>query len=281
MSHHHAYLTAMGITAWERRDRVVEAPASTESDAELMSQAEESQAISRTSVKHQVAALEAAAAVEHAAPRQLNKLQTAAQYSESETTPVEKPELKVAKMDTPAQPATDDVKEDTSGSAATPANGFLVLPKGAQWKAGGLTLICRHEPGQPAQSYVRNGAPSKTVTNLLLALQSLLPEETPSVIKGANFAQLSSTALSEHAVPIADAFLHSKPKAILVMGAAAANQLLHQSFDMGQWQARNWQTQDGIPVVVTYHPYEMFTSPILKKQVQKDLFVLRQWLIND
>jgi hypothetical protein len=172
---------------------------------------------------------------------------------------------------------------DTTAAAiptTSVSQGYLVLPKGTEWKTGGLTVICRHEPGQPAQSYVRNGVPSKTMTNLLLGFQALLPDDAPSLIKNTNFAQLSSTALSENAVAATQALRQYPPKAILIMGAAAANQLLQGSHDIGQWQARSWTSPEGIPLVITYHPYDIFTSPILKRQVFKDLLALRQWFID-
>lgn len=176
-----------------------------------------------------------------------------------------------------------------SGSTTSTANlseqegqRFMVLGRGKQWKNDALTVLCRHETGQPSESYLLRGNPSKIVQNMLKALNFFMHHEVATqVLQQCNLAQLASTSLSEQAKAAKDVFAEHKPKAMLVMGAATANHLMGYEQSMGQWQVKTWQTKEGIPFVVTYHPFEIHSSPILKRQVMSDLLSLTPFLSDD
>ncbi len=174
----------------------------------------------------------------------------------------------------PGKPEVDSVEHHSRG--------LLVVPKGRRWMADTLTVVCRHESGQPSESFLLRGNPSKTVANILMALNVFVHGQTGlELLKSANFAQLATTALSDQSKPTPEVFEEHRPKALFIMGEQTANLLMGEQRSLAEWQLKPWKTAEGIPIVVTYHPYEIFKSPQLKKQVMKDLIQLSQWLIDD
>lgn len=160
--------------------------------------------------------------------------------------------------------------------------GFLVLPSNKRWIPEELLVVCRHQPGQPSESFWSRGQPSKTIRNLLHGLHYLLTESySAQWLNRINYAQLATTALSENTQQTERVLTEIKPKAILVLGEHTANLIAGEARSMSEWQLKNWQTSEGIPFIVTYHPYEIYQSPILKKQVVQDLLRLSHLLHDD
>ena len=62
------------------------------------------------------------------------------------------------------------------------------------------------------------------------------------------------------------------PKVILVMGRIAAHNLLKTDAPLGTLRGKRWSyAESGIPVIVTYHPAYLLTSPKEKRKAWEDL----------
>jgi uracil-DNA glycosylase family 4 len=62
-----------------------------------------------------------------------------------------------------------------------------------------------------------------------------------------------------------------QPKVILVIGRIAAQNLLHTDAPLGKLRGTLHRLQNGIPVVVTYHPAYLLRSPQEKRKAWLDL----------
>jgi len=293
MTHSFAYLEAMGITQWELRQQSENDSQSLDNESQnSQSENTQNQNIlnqSRQLEDHQLQGSQAQVITEQ---QDLNKAQPAvvtqsfdANQSDSrmvtpdtKAPPVEtshQQENQVAETAAKFSVAEPDSSSKSANLSGQQGQRFMVLGRGKQWKNDALTVLCRHEPGQPSESYLLRGNPSKIVQNMLKALNFFMHHEVATqILQQCNLAQLASTSLSEQAKAASEVFADHKPKALLVMGAATANHLMGYEQSMGQWQVKTWQTDDGIPFVVTYHPYEIHSSPILKRQVMSDLLSL-------
>ncbi len=294
MSDTHAYLQAMDITWWVPRqsdsDSVVRSDkAQNEQSKEEVrgvstNALESSESIEPISPVEPVTSIESANRVEpeKQAERPFEPLHPVEQAAEPQPGHPEPP------TDKPRRPLNDLTETEvpsttiTQDKAANQSQGYLVLPSGRRWISGALTVVCRHEAGQPSESYILRGNPSKTVANLLKALNVFMTGEVGvELLNAANLAQLASTSLSDRARETSDTLRQESPKALLVMGASTANHLFNENKTMGEWQVKTWRTPEDIPVVVTYHPYEIYQSPILKKQVMQDLITLSHYLRDE
>jgi DNA polymerase len=72
-----------------------------------------------------------------------------------------------------------------------------------------------------------------------------------------------------------------KPKIILAVGRIAAQNLLRVDTPIGKMRGRVYQYQDqGIPVVITYHPAYLLRSPLEKRKAWQDLLFAKQVLME-
>jgi DNA polymerase len=62
-----------------------------------------------------------------------------------------------------------------------------------------------------------------------------------------------------------------QPKAILVVGRIAAQNLLHTDSPLGKLRGRLHHLENGVPVIVTYHPAYLLRSPREKRKAWVDL----------
>jgi len=69
-----------------------------------------------------------------------------------------------------------------------------------------------------------------------------------------------------------------KPKAILVVGRIAAQNLLHTDAPLGKLRGRLHHLESGVPVVVTYHPAYLLRSPQEKRKAWADLCLVSDLL---
>ncbi|MCO7225379.1 hypothetical protein [Pleionea sp. CnH1-48] len=179
------------------------------------------------------------------------------------------------------------VKEPVSEELAQPVNvekpldrGYAVIPPGTRWKANGIGVLCRHEVGQPAGSFVNHGRPSKTLANLLNAIEYFVTEAVEEDYSESLFyAQVTGAGLSDASQAVAPLLEEHPPKALLLMGAATANQLTGEERSLEEWQSRQWTLADSTPFIVTYHPYDIYQSPLLKKHLMSELEMLRSMIL--
>ncbi|NVJ61039.1 MAG: hypothetical protein HWE27_11660 [Gammaproteobacteria bacterium] len=163
----------------------------------------------------------------------------------------------------------------TNSQKTHQGRGFLVLPNGKRWNPNSIAVVCRHKEGQPAESFLLRGNPSKTVKNLTLALQFLLEHEvTPAFLNRINFAQLATTALSDRASSTGEVITQHEPRAMLILGEETANLISGENRRLSEWQLKVWHTPEQVPFVVTYHPHDIFRNPAIKRQVYQDLIRL-------
>jgi DNA polymerase len=66
-----------------------------------------------------------------------------------------------------------------------------------------------------------------------------------------------------------------QPKIILVVGRIAAQNLLHTDAPLGTLRGRVHRLENGVPVVVTYHPAYLLRSPQEKRKAWADLCLAR------
>ncbi|NVK87470.1 MAG: hypothetical protein HWE13_05060 [Gammaproteobacteria bacterium] len=286
MSLAYEHLTAMGLTPWVLRDEYCESttavatePAAAMRPADAAPRAAAPQAAERNRLANERhTPTENLAKVEH--PPQTELLST----TESVIATTELTDGAKQPAEAPAHahpPSQTEVTAPTPAQAAESLRGYLVLPSQKRWIEGELLIVCRHQAGQPAESFWLRGQPSKTLRNLVNGLSYCCEQAvSPKWLNRVNFAQLAATALSEQTQDTATVLAKVKPRAILVLGAHTANLLTDQENEMSQWQLKNWQTPEGIPFVVTYHPYEIFQSPLLKRQVYQDLQRLSHLLMD-
>ena len=154
------------------------------------------------------------------------------------------------------------------------------------WQRASVGVLCRHESGQPASSFVHKNQPSKTLAGLLTGLKYFLQrdltensEQTNNNISMA-YSQLALRGLTDSALSLEQALSNADLKVLLLMGAATANQLFNEEKSLSHWQNRVWKFQDKIPCIVTYHPFELYQSPLLKKFVMQDFELLRSVYVN-
>jgi uracil-DNA glycosylase family 4 len=62
-----------------------------------------------------------------------------------------------------------------------------------------------------------------------------------------------------------------QPKVILVVGRIAAQNLLHTDAPLGKLRGQRHRLENGVPVVVTYHPAYLLRSPQEKRKAWSDL----------
>lgn len=160
---------------------------------------------------------------------------------------------------------------------------YLVGTNSQQWSPGGLWILCRHQSGQPPESFSNRSGLSKTVKNLLAALNWLVVEaddmneySMPPIMT----AQLTSTALSDNAMSLSEMLDRHRPKAMLLMGEATANHMMMTERDLSEWSLKRWAHESGVPFIVCHHPFQLYSDPLLKKQVLPQLLQLRQLLIE-
>ncbi len=70
-----------------------------------------------------------------------------------------------------------------------------------------------------------------------------------------------------------------QPKIILVVGRIAAQNLLHTDAPIGKLRGRVHWLENGVPVVVTYHPAYLLRSPQEKRKAWVDLCLARATLL--
>lgn len=297
MSDTHAYLKAMDITWWVPRQKDADSVVRSDRaeydalkrDARGISTkpVEPSEYLESVNTVEPVKQVETAIPVEPKKPadRTTEPLHEVKQSVDPQPSRPESLSDKPMGRPKPLNDSTDtEVKSrpKVHGKVTNQSQGYLVLPSGRRWLSGALTLVCRHEAGQPSESYILRGNPSKTVANLLKALNVFMTGEVGvELLNATNLAQLASTPLSDSARETSVTLRDNSPKALLVMGASTANHLLNENRTMGEWQVKTWRTPEDIPVVITYHPYEIYQSPILKKQVMQDLITLSHYLRDE
>lgn len=63
-----------------------------------------------------------------------------------------------------------------------------------------------------------------------------------------------------------------RPKIILALGRVAAQSLIHTDSPINKMRGKHYQYADqGIPIVVTYHPAYLLRAPLAKKKVWQDM----------
>lgn len=67
-----------------------------------------------------------------------------------------------------------------------------------------------------------------------------------------------------------------KPRVILAVGRVAAQNLLHSELPIGKLRGEVHRLENGVPVVVTYHPAYLLRSPFEKRKTWADLCLARE-----
>ncbi|MEE4245106.1 MAG: hypothetical protein V2I33_06830 [Kangiellaceae bacterium] len=268
-----AYLQAMGITQWTLRGQeaigeqpLVQAPLAQESSVQVS-------VVQEATLNQQETAVD----VKRVRSSNDNLEQSSAAEPRDNSVAVDGPAISPTAV--AAEP--DLSKSAETSVASTQRNSkYLVLPNNRQWQERPIAILCRHS-GQPAESFYHRQRPSKTVANISQALVALAEDMGQNIESQINFALVADTALSEQARSLDDVKQSCQPQAFLVMGEAAANQLLEEQRSFAEWQLKTWKTKQDIPFVVTYHPFDIFNNPSVKQVVQQDLIRLLSLLSND
>ena len=136
-----------------------------------------------------------------------------------------------------------------------------------------LLIICRHETSQPAQSFANPNAPSMLMQDIIKSLESCLPELSVQI----SLAHLTQAGLTEASQPVERSLNESKPDLILMLGDATIKLLLGAEEDVNSMRQKLSQFQN-CKTLVSYHPYTLVQSPILKKMVMEDIQLLARLL---
>ena len=67
-----------------------------------------------------------------------------------------------------------------------------------------------------------------------------------------------------------------QPKVVLAVGRIAAQNLLHSDVPIGKLRGHVHRLENGLPLVVTYHPAYLLRSPLEKRKSWSDLCLARQ-----
>ncbi len=262
------YLETFDLVAWERRDLGVDS---------LM---DSSKSQSEPQIQEAVATYSVVGQNRHLEPTEKKR------NSPKETFVANEALLKTTKQEV-ATAATNPSNMPGSSapiveqSGANKSQGTLVLQGNGRWERLSLLVICKHGEQHHPNSFCNNGRPSKTMSQVLKALDNHIKDLEISLTGRLGLAQMGSTLLSEQSKHTHEALHSSSPKALLLMGEEAANFLTGEQRSFAQWQTRVWKTPEGISFIVTYHPEEIFRSPSLKKQVYQDLIRIGQILQNE